>query len=357
MAVNYDDERLTTVNEEEKAALKENDQTYGDMINSSDKYYQEQINASKDWADTQSRLQQEQTNFAIEQIEQQKEQAHKDYIKEQSGAYADWQKQSSAHGVNAEKMAASGMTGTGYSESAQVSMYNAYQNRVATARESYNQASLNYDNAMEEARRQNSSILAEIAYNTLRQQLEYATQGFQYKNQLILDQADRKLQLKQFYSGEYQKVLDQINTENALAEEQRQYEKNLELQKAQLQLQRDEFEYEKEQEEKEAIIKKGDADVTENSSDPWYKRAKDLIIGGAAKVFGNNQTPYATQHEANVYMKSKGVPTTVANGVLSENDWNQQKNSGAGTAAIKNYSSYAEYLEAYVEYAVENHGT
>lgn len=350
MAVNYDDERLTTVNEEEKAALKENDQTYGDMINSSDKYYQEQINASKDWADTQSRLQQKQTNFAIEQIEQQKEQAHKDYIKEQSGAYADWQKQSSAHGVNAEKMAASGMTGTGYSESAQVSMYNAYQNRVATARESYKQASLNYDNAMEEARLQNSSILAEIAYNTLQQQLEYATQGFQYKNQLILDQADRKLQLKQFYSGEYQKVLDQINTENALAEEQRQYEKNLELQKAQLQLQRDEFEYEKTQEEKEAAIQKEGGDGSEDES--WIKKAVNFVATNIAKK--NTSNP---QHEANAYMKSKGVPTSIAAGMLSESDWNQQKNSGAEIAAVKDYSSYAEYLEAYVEYAVENYGT
>lgn len=232
--INYDDERFQQVEAEKQQALTEVDRTYSGMISNSDKYYQDQINASKDWANTQQQLQQDKTDFAIEQIEQQKEQANKDYKKEQSGAYVDWQKQSNQYGVNAEQMAASGLTNTGFSESSQVSMYNTYQNRVATARESYNLAVLNYNNSIKDAQLQNNSALAEIAYTALQQQLELSLQGFQYKNQLIEQQLTKKLEVDNTYYNRYQDVLQQMNTENALAEEIRQYNESLKLQKEQM---------------------------------------------------------------------------------------------------------------------------
>lgn len=244
MAVNYEDERFTQVESDKQQALTEMEKTYGKqnadgtytggMIGSVDKYYQDQINASKDWADKQSQLQQEQTDLAVEQIEQQKEQAQKDYIKEQSGAYVDWRKQSNQYGTEAEKMAAQGLANTGYSESSQVSMYNTYQNRVATARESYNLAVQNYNIAIKDAQMQNNAALAEITYQALQQQLELSLQGFQYKNQLILDRANMKTEIDNTYYNRYLDVLNQINTENAMAEEIRQYNESLALQKAQL---------------------------------------------------------------------------------------------------------------------------
>lgn len=229
-AVNYEDERFAQVENDKQQAMTELDQAYSGVIGQTDKYYQDQIQASKDWADKQSQLQQEQTDFAIEQVEQQKAQAQKDYTKEQSGAYVDWQKQSNAYGADAEQMASAGLANTGFSESSQVSMYNTYQNRVATARESYNRAVLNYDNAIKDAMLQNNSVLAEIAYNALQQQLELSLQGFQYKNQLILEQANKKVEMDNMYYGRYQDVLNQINTENAMAEEIRQFNQNYDLQ-------------------------------------------------------------------------------------------------------------------------------
>ncbi len=234
MAVNYDinynDERFQKVENDKNAALNDVEKTYGGMINESDKYYKAQIDAAKKWADTQTKNQQAQTDFTIEKIEQQKEQTHKDYLKEQSGAYADWQKQSNPYGANAEQVAAQGLANTGYSESSQVSMYNTYQNRVATAREVYNRAVLNYDNAIKDARLQNNSILAEIAYKALQTELELGLQGFQYKNQLIIEQSNKKLEVDNMYYNRYQDVLQQINTENAFKEQIRQYEQNYQLQ-------------------------------------------------------------------------------------------------------------------------------
>ena len=225
-SVNYDDKRFTDVENEKKEALTEVEQTYGDMINNTDQFYQAQIDASKQLAETQSQLQQEKTDFAVEQIEQQKDKAHSDYVKEQSGAYVDWKKQSNDYGANAEKMASSGLDRTGYSESSQVSMYNTYQNRLTTAREVFSQAVLNYDNAIKDARLQNNAVLAEIAATALQQQTELALQGFQYKNQLISEQTNKKLEVDNMYWNRYQDVLNQVNTENALKEEVRQFELN-----------------------------------------------------------------------------------------------------------------------------------
>ena len=239
--INYNDKRFTQVNNDKKVALNENEKLYEGMVNQADKYYQNQINATKQWADTQAKLQQENTDFAIEKIEQQKQQAHTDYLKEQSGAYTDWQKQSNQYGVKAEQMASRGLMGTGYSESSQVSMYNTYQNRVATARDSYNRAVLNYDNAIKDAQLQNNSKLAEIAYQSLEKQLELGLQGFQYKNTLLIEQANKKLEIENTYYGRYQDVLAQMNQENALAEqirqsnlEQQRWEKEYKLQQEQL---------------------------------------------------------------------------------------------------------------------------
>ena len=232
--VNYDDERFTQVETEKQEALSDLEKTYTGMIDKSDKFYQDQINASKDYADKQTQIQNANTDFAIQKIEQQKEQAQKDYIKEQSGAYADWRKQSNEYGAEAEKMAASGLQRTGFSESSQVSMYNAYQNRVAIARESIQRAIQDYNNGITEARLQNNAALAEIKFNALKQQLELSLQGFQYKNQLIETLASKKTETEQIFHNRYQEVLAQINHENAMAEEIRQHNEALALQKEQL---------------------------------------------------------------------------------------------------------------------------
>ena len=222
-SIDPNDERFAQANAGVEQSQTNYNQMMDGMINSTDQYYNDLKNATQQWADKQSQIQQEQTDFAIEKIEQQKEQANKDYIKEQSGAYVDWQKQSNQYGAEAEKMASAGLTGTGYSESSQVSMYNTYQNRVSIARESYNNAVLNYNNAIKDAQLQNNAALAEIAYTSLQKQLELSLQGFQYKNQLINDQAKQNIDFENTKWNRYQDVLQQINTENALAEEVRQY--------------------------------------------------------------------------------------------------------------------------------------
>lgn len=240
--INYDDKRFQTVEAEKEAALSNVNNTYNNMISQSDKFYQDQIDAANDYANTQQQIQQENTDFTIEKIEQQKEQANKDYTKEQAGAYVDWQKQSNQYGANAEQMASSGLTNTGYSESSQVSMYNQYQNRVATARDAFSRAILNYDNSIKEAQLANNSKLAEIAYQALQTQLELSLSGFQYKNTLLQTQLEMQNQTEDRYYSRWQDVLSQMNQENQFKESIRQYEQNYKLEQQQFAEQKRQFE-------------------------------------------------------------------------------------------------------------------
>lgn len=261
-AVNYEDERFKSVQNEQSQKVTETENLYDSMISDSDKYYQEQINASKDWANKQQEIQQQQTDFAVEKINQQKEQTQKDYIKEQKGAYSDWQKESNKYGTNAENLASSGLSNGGYAQSLQVSMWNTYQNRKASARESLNNAIQNYDNSIKEAQLANNSALAQIAANALQQELELSLQGFQYKNQLLQQKQSQVQSINDNYYNRYQNVLAQINAEierqkehdiwyEEFKENQRQYDEESALRKQEFALKQQQYEIENARAEKE----------------------------------------------------------------------------------------------------------
>lgn len=339
MSVDYNDERFQQVEAEEKKAKKEYGKLIDGMVSNSDQYYDALINNSKEWAETQSQLQQEKTDFAIEKIEQQKDQTKQDYTKEQSGAYVDWQKQSNAYGANAEQQATLGMTNTGYAESSQVQMYTAYQNRVATARESYNRAILNYNNAIHEARLQNNSILAEIAYNALQQQLELSLQGFQYKNELLLRKADKSLEIDQMYYQRYQDVLNQINHENSMAEQVRQFN-------ASLALEREQFQWQKAQ----AAAKSSGG--SSKSSGGSTKSSKSSSSGSSVSSSKSATQSVSTYSEAAKALRDAGA-TKGDGGLMTESEWKRRKYAGS-TSAETSYDSYNEYINSFVNWKKQN---
>lgn len=213
MAKIEEDQRLQDIETKRDEALGKIEATYGGMIAESDKFYQDQIDASQAWEEQQKDFQQQQTDMAVDRIEQQKAKAEKDLAKEQSGAYVDWQKQSNKYGVEAERQAEAGLTGSGYSESSQVSMYNAYQNRVSVAREVFAQANLEFDNAIKEATLQGSVAMANIAYQAYQQRLQLALSGFEYKNALLLEQLSREEAINAEYDSLWQSVYNQLLAE------------------------------------------------------------------------------------------------------------------------------------------------
>lgn len=233
-SVNYNDKRFTQVKNDETQALNDVNNQYNNMINTAQDYYDKQIQSAEDYGKQQQELQQQRTDFTIEQINQQKQQAQKDYEREQKGAYVDWQQQSNQYGANAEQMATQGLSNSGFSESSQVSMYNTYQNRLGSAREVYNKALLNYDNGIKDAQLQNSAKLAEIAYQSLQTSLSLALDAFQYKNSLLEKQMESQQRISDTYYSRWRDVLSQINTENTLKEQARQHDDDMRYKNAQL---------------------------------------------------------------------------------------------------------------------------
>lgn len=206
-------ERYEQVEADKNAALKENEQLYGQIKQDTDKYYTAQVDAAKQWADKQTEIQNQQNALTQEKLQHQKDKAQEGYQKEQQGAYIDWQKQSDRHGVQAEQAAAGGVQNSGFAESTLAGYYNTYQNRVATARQTYQDAVFAYDNAMKEAALRNSAALAEIAYKTLQVSLSLSLQMFQYKNQMAISQADRKQQLDNLYYDRQHSIPAQLRNE------------------------------------------------------------------------------------------------------------------------------------------------
>lgn len=413
-SVDPNDERFAQATDPVDQSKAEYNQLMDGMVEGADSFYNSLKENAQQWADKQSELQQERTDFTIEQIEQEKEQANKDYLKEQSGAYADWQKQSNQYGAAAEKMAAAGLTGTGYSESSKVSMYNTYQNRVATARESYNKAVLNYNNAIKDAQLQNNAALAEIAYNALQQQLELSLQGFQYKNQLILEQANKNIEFDNTKWNRWQQIYDNIMEENKLAENVRQFESNqafqaeqaeinrkfeaaqaeldrqhdLALVKANTQKEKELADYNYElamkklaQEQKNALaildkeLANDKALATHNNS---LKNSSVITGGGNGnnvstktgtktaaqkqaevnKIIANNKnnTNNATKtldyNTAVDLMTKAGVPNERASAIKSSNEWTRTSNNSWDKQA---YSSYAEYLQGVTQLLINEY--
>ena len=198
MAVNYKDQ-LDQLDEQEKAALAENEQFYEGQVAASDAAYEEAKADVADWKTEQENLQNQRTEFELDKIEQQQAQAQQDYEKEQRAAYTDWQKQSAQHGVAAEQMAAAGMTGSGYAESSKVQMYTAYQQRLVAAKESMDKLTINFNNAMTEARLQNNSALAQIAYDAYEREAKLVMDQLAAREDIYAAQQKDAAKIADFY--------------------------------------------------------------------------------------------------------------------------------------------------------------
>lgn len=192
--------------EKEDEALQNTEQIYDQLVSAADSTYKAQIDAANAFEKEQLKAMDQQTDFAIEEIRQNKAEAEKEYNREQSAAYADYKKQTDPYGVNAEHMASAGLSGSGYSESSKVAMYNAMQNRIASARDSIARVTANYNLAITEARSQNNVAKAKLAYETLVKTLELSLNGLQYKTNLMLEKQSAQKQ------NNYLDVLGQIQS-------------------------------------------------------------------------------------------------------------------------------------------------
>lgn len=231
MSVTLDEKDLAKVESQKSEALNDLNKTYDGMVDDYTAKTDQLINESKNWVDTQSKLQNENYELEIKEIENQKSDAKKDYLKEQSGAYKDWQKQSNKYGAEAERQASMGMANSGYSESSQVAMYNNYQNRVAAARQAFVRSDTAYNLLMDRAKLQNDTLLAEIAYKGLQEELTLALESMQYKNSLLIQKSAEKRAIDSDYHTRWMSMYSQIK-------QQQQFDANMAFQREQFEWQK-----------------------------------------------------------------------------------------------------------------------
>lgn len=143
--------------------------------------YQQMIDSADSYAKQQSDIQNQMTEQTINEINQNKDRTERDYVREQKGSYADYQREIDKYGANGEQIVSSGLAGSGYQESTKVNAFNTWQNRIMVARDSFNQAMTDYNNQIANARLQNSAKQAEIAQQALQQRLSVTLQMLQYQ--------------------------------------------------------------------------------------------------------------------------------------------------------------------------------
>lgn len=231
--VNYDDERFTQLEQEKQSELNKYNQTYDALIDERNQFTNQQQDLVNQWQQTQEQIANDNLNHQINLYNQQKEQAEKDYQKEAKASYIDYQKETDRYGVSREQMAQNGLSNSGYSESSKVSMYNTYQNRIASARQSKETAMLEFNNAIEQARLTNNATLAENALTALQQKLEIALEGFNYKDTATQNKLNWEYNINNNYYDRYKDVESQINYENEQAEAIRQYQEQMAYQREQ----------------------------------------------------------------------------------------------------------------------------
>lgn len=395
--VNPNDERLLDVESKGQAALDESNAAYDSAIKNNTTTQTELLDKIDANTAEQKAAQQAQSDLAIQKIEQNKEWAKSDYLKEQKGAYVDWQKQSDPYGVKAEQMAANGLANTGYAESSQVAMYTAYQNRIATAREAYTRAVVSYDTAIAEAKATNSVALAEIASKALEQSLNIAVQFAMQNNSLLVEKAKQAATIKQNTLTNYMTVYGQLQDEaqhnESMAWEREKFNASLAEEQRQ-------FNIANELTEDGKPIEGGtigkDGTDTSGSGSGWKawlpkvgaidpltgKRVKAITPYGdkgmamltyedgsvsgvdvnavtakwAAERMKEFETP--TYEYANAFLKKYGASDF---NLMTKNEWTRRKASykqtGIGKEEVSAYNSYADYLKNAVEYAITKYNT
>ena len=107
------------------------------------------------------------TDQSIKELNQKKTAADNSAILEGRAANADYLKSINPYGANADSIVNAGLGGSGYSESTKSANYNTMQNRISKAKTTADEAKLNYDNQITQARNDSNAKLAELAYNNM----------------------------------------------------------------------------------------------------------------------------------------------------------------------------------------------
>jgi len=215
--------KIKEAQDEMNKKIQDYDTNYNNQLEEFNKLQEEQKANIDTWAETQTKNQQAQTDFNIDLINQQKEEAAQQTKNEQANAYIDYQKSLNQYGGSSEELAARGLGGTGFAKNQDIAMNITYQNRVSAANNALQKANTEFQNQINQAILTNNAALADIAYQQLVKQTELALSGFEYRRTMYNDKLSYEQSISDTYTNRINNYMSMIQSyKNSIASAQAQ---------------------------------------------------------------------------------------------------------------------------------------
>lgn len=233
-----EDERLAAINQQKQEAINQSNNMYEGLLNDNQNIYNQSNQYAEQYEQTQNNALDQQLAFQQNIINQQKEEAQKNMEAEQKRAQNDYMAFVNPYGVQAESQASSGLLNSGVSETSKLGGFNTYQNRLAAANKTMQDAFTQYDNDINEARLNNDVQKAQNALTKLQMQLEASQNFYSNKSTISQNQLSNNQALDSEYYNRYQTEYNNIQAEKEREEAIRQFNEQLALQQQQLEYQK-----------------------------------------------------------------------------------------------------------------------
>lgn len=219
-----EDERLSKINSEKEAALKQSNDFYNNLLTDNENLYNQKNEYANQWENTQNNILDKQLAYQTDLINQQKEEARKTKETEAKSALNDYAAYVNPYGYQAERIADNGLSNAGVSETSKLGAYTTYQNRLASANKAMQDAFTSFDNDINAAILNNDVTKAQNALNKLQMQIDFADTYYGNKATYGQNQLENNQNLQTDYFNKYTTVYNQIQDEKARTEAIRQWE-------------------------------------------------------------------------------------------------------------------------------------
>lgn len=277
-----EDERLAAINKQKEEAINQSNSLYEGLLTDNENIYNQQKDYAEEYEQTQNSALDKQLAFQENLVNQQKEEARQNMEAEQKRAQNDYMAFINPYGVQAESQANSNLLSSGVSETSKLGGYNTYQNRLASANKTMQDAFTQYDNDINEARLTNDVQKAQNALNKLQMELEYAQNYYSNKSTISQNQLSNNQALDSEYYNRYQTEYDNIQAEKEREEAIRQWE-------AQMAFEREQAAIAQQNWEKEYALAKQQASRSYSSSSSGGYKSTDnsaTLLSGSTSANG-----------------------------------------------------------------------
>lgn len=342
-----EDERLAAINKQKEEAINQSNSLYEGLLTDNENIYNQQKDYAEEYEQTQNSALDKQLAFQENLVNQQKEEARQNMEAEQKRAQNDYMAFINPYGVQAESQASSNLLSSGVSETSKLGGYNTYQNRLASANKTMQDAFTQYDNDINEARLTNDVQKAQNALNKLQMELEYAQNYYSNKSTISQNQLSNNQALDSDYYNRYQTEYNNIQAEKEREEAIRQWEAQMAFEREQAAIAQQNWEKEYALAKQQASRSYSSGSRSSSSSSggyPLLENSSDL--GSNNAIVNANYTPVLSSSKATKWLNDNLTKDTIRNNGISAATL-ESKISAALKSKTITESDASKILESY----------